>query len=259
MAPATRLPHIPSVGIVAPASDICQKAFDFCKANCDTDILNHAVRAAYWSLIISQKQPNFKGAEIDMEAVVLSCILHDMGWSEIPEHRSEDKRFEADGANVARDFIRNQDGGTEGSWTEARIQRSWDAFALHATPSIARHAAKEVTLVQMGVLTDFFGPRTHEVAGGPEDLITVDDYHAVMRVFPRAGFEGQSLRKILRHLCRTKADTTFDKWVGDFRLTYGTDGEGANLEGYKQGWEKARSASMLTSALKSLVALDKQA
>ncbi|KAF0322942.1 metal dependent phosphohydrolase [Colletotrichum asianum] len=170
----------------------------------------------------------------------------------------EDKRFEVDGANVAREFIRDQNTGTEGSWTEARIQRSWDAIALHATPSIARHAAKEVALVQMGVLADFFGPRTHEVAGGPEDLITVDEYHAVMRVFPRAGFDGQGMRKILCHLCRTKADTTFDNWVGDFGLTYGTDGEGENLEEYKQGWEKARSASIWTSALESLVTLDQQ-
>lgn len=258
MAPATRLPHIPSVGIVARASDICQKAFGFCKANCDTAVLNHAVRAAYWSLIISQKHPNFKGAEIDMEVVVLSCILHDVGWWETPEHRSVDKRFEVDGANVARDFIRNQDSGTEGSWTEARIQRSWDAIALHTTPFIAQHAAKEVALVQMGVLADFFGPKTHEVADGPEDLITLDEYHAVMRVFPRAGFDGQGLKKILCHLCRTKADTTFDNWVGDFGLIYGTDGEGENVEEYKQGWEKARSASMLTSALESLVALDKK-
>ncbi|KAL3297626.1 metal dependent phosphohydrolase [Colletotrichum asianum] len=229
MAPATCLPHIPSVGIVAPASDICQKAFGFCEAKCDTAVLNHAVRAAYWSLITSQKHPTFT-----------------------------DKRFEVDGANVAREFIRDQNTGTEGSWTEARIQRSWDAIALHATPSIARHAAKEVALVQMGVLADFFGPRTHEVAGGPEDLITVDEYHAVMRVFPRAGFDGQGMRKILCHLCRTKADTTFDNWVGDFGLTYGTDGEGENLEEYKQGWEKARSASIWTSALESLVTLDQQ-
>lgn len=72
-----------------------------------------------------------------MKVVVLSCILHDMGWSETQEHRFVDKRFEVDEANVARDFIRNHDSGTEGSWTEARIQRSWDAIALHATPSIA--------------------------------------------------------------------------------------------------------------------------
>ncbi|KAH9227351.1 hypothetical protein K456DRAFT_42262 [Colletotrichum gloeosporioides 23] len=133
-----------------------------------------------------------------------------MGWSETPEHRSVDKRFEVDGANVARDFIRNHDSGTEGSWTEARIQRSWD------------------------------------------------EYHAVMRVFPRVGFDGQGLKKILCHLCRTKADTTFDNWVGDFGLIYGTDGEGENVEEYKQGWEKARSALMLMSALESLVALDKK-
>ncbi|KAK1854824.1 metal dependent phosphohydrolase [Colletotrichum chrysophilum] len=111
---------------------------------------------------------------------------------------------------LPHEFIRDQNTGTEGPWTEARIQRSWD------------------------------------------------EHHAVMRMFPRAGFDGQGMRKILCHLCRTKAETTFDNWVGDFGLTYGTDGEGENLEEYKQGWEKARSASMLTSALESLVALDRQ-
>ena len=34
----------------------------------------------------------------------------------------------------------------------------WDTIALHPTASIARYAAPEVALTQLGVITDVLGP-----------------------------------------------------------------------------------------------------
>ncbi|KAJ4154748.1 hypothetical protein LMH87_000027 [Akanthomyces muscarius] len=207
---ADALPNLPSFGLEFPPSKIVHAALAFAKHHCNLPTYNHALRSAYWAAIIAKRNPPLSGSELDLELVILSCILHDMGWAETKDLLSSDKRFEVDGANIARDFINKfntQEGVDASEWDHSRIQRCWDAIALHTTFSIARYAAPEVAAAASGILADFQGPYFPNGPGG-ENLITLDEY----------------LAKVMCGICRDKGVTTFDNFVGDFGIQFGLDG-----------------------------------
>jgi hypothetical protein len=60
-------------------------------------------------------------------------------------------RFEVDGANAAREFLRGH------SISEDEIQRVWLAIALHTTPGIPEHLSPIATLTADGVMMDIAG------------------------------------------------------------------------------------------------------
>ncbi|OTA97224.1 hypothetical protein M434DRAFT_41229, partial [Hypoxylon sp. CO27-5] len=214
-------PDLPNIGIKFPHSPITVAAFAYSKEHTSEMTYNHCVRSAYWALILAKKLPNFASASsppLNLETVVLTNILHDMGWATTKEILSKDKRFEVDGANLAHEFIRRyaQEGG-EGAekWKNDDRHRAhivWDAIALHTTPSFAlHHPAPEVTLAHMGIMVDFSGPKF-----GDGNVITEAEYREVVRHFPLAGLGTENMKITLCGLCREKPETTYDNIVGQF-------------------------------------------
>jgi len=61
---------------------------------------------------------------------------------------SKDKRFEVDGAEAAREFLRKE----APSWDKHRLQLVWDAIALHTTGSIVYHKEPEVVACAQGIV-----------------------------------------------------------------------------------------------------------
>lgn len=142
------------------SSNLAASALAFAQKHLTQGVFNHVARSVYWARVLAAKLPSFDPASLDMEAVVLICILHDMGLAiatsnELDELTVE-KRFEVDGANIAKNFLHSN--VDKGSWDESRIERLWMAIALHTTPSIALHAAPEIALAQMAIEADFAGP-----------------------------------------------------------------------------------------------------
>ncbi|KAK5062450.1 hypothetical protein LTR84_004521 [Exophiala bonariae] len=250
------LVDIPEIGLQIPQIPLAAKALAFCKEHCSEPVYNHAVRAAYWALIISQRLPKTIAPSPDLDIVVVGCILHDMGWARTAGLLSKDKRFEVDSANIARDFLDSQP--LRETWGQDKIQRMWDGIALHATPSIAKFGAPEVALIHLGVIADFVGPSV-SLSTGESDLILLDEYHAVMKLFPRAGFNRDGFKDIMCWLCHEKAETTYDNWVSGFGLKFGTDGNGTDRETFAHAWEENQFASSLLLALDKLEALDNTA
>ncbi|ATY58673.1 metal dependent phosphohydrolase [Cordyceps militaris] len=252
------LPTLPSFGLELPQSAIITAALKFAKEHCNILTYNHAVRSAYWAAIIAKKDTSFSGSQVDMELVVLSCVLHDMGWAETKDLLSSDKRFEVDGANIARDFINKfnaQQGANASPWDQQRIQRCWDVIALHTTFSIARYAAPEVAVAACGIFADFQGPYFPNGPGG-DNLITLDEYHAVMSLFPRAGFTVDGFTHLMCGICRDKASTTYDNFVGEFGTQHGVDGAGAGKEAFAQAQQSASVVKLLVGGLDALEKLD---
>ncbi|KAF3384261.1 hypothetical protein F1880_002178 [Penicillium rolfsii] len=248
------LPALPEAGIVPPSSPLALKALEYAKTHCEEIVYNHAVRSGYWAIIIARKLPEFHDiSNHKLEMIFVSCILHDMGWANTPELLSTDKRFEVDGANIARDFLLNQkQQSNDGHLDEATIQRVWDSIALHTTASIARYAAPEVALTHLGVTADFLGPNFPGPDGKP--LISPEEFRAVMNVFPRAGFNAEGFKKIMCGLCRTKPATTYDTFVGVLGRKYGLDGNGEGREEYIKAWEASQTQldSLLVLGLNTL-------
>ncbi len=67
-----------------------------------------------------------KKLTFDPELLYIGAMFHDMGLTK--EYRSATERFEVDGANTARDFLRQH------GIAQASIDIAWDAIALHTTP-----------------------------------------------------------------------------------------------------------------------------
>lgn len=254
------LKDIPEIWLRFEPSDVMDQALAFVHEHCDNMTFNHVVRSAYWASLIFRKIPSFSASGVNLEVVLVSCILHDMGWAKTAALVSEDKRFEVDGANIARDFLRgckacNPELGDR--WNQHNMQRCWDAIALHATPSIAKHAAGEVVLTNMGIAVDFMGPAFPN-GPGKDNLITSEEYHRVMERFPRNGFTAEGLKQVMCGLCRTKPVTTYDNFVGVFGIRFGVDGHGKRKEEFTRNWDANQSADLLLSGLYALEQLDRQ-
>jgi len=67
---------------------------------------------------------------------------------------SNDKIFEVDGAEAAREFIRRE-GGKE--WDERRLQLVWDSIALHSFVEVSKYKEIEAQLTAAGTSTELFG------------------------------------------------------------------------------------------------------
>jgi hypothetical protein len=74
-------------------------------------------------------------------------MFHDIGLTE--QYRHSMLRFEVDGANAARDFLRKY-GVPESSVEMSSVEIVWDAIALHTTPGIPEDKKAVVALVTTG-------------------------------------------------------------------------------------------------------------
>lgn len=146
--------------------------------------------------------------------------MHDLGWDTTGQLISKDKRFEVDGANAARDFLKREAAVEE--WDSHRLQLVWDSIALHTTTSIGLFKESEVVATSYGILADFGGPE-HAFGGH----LTSEEYKIIVDELPRLGLK-EGIRDIMCELCRTKPESTYDNFVGQFGERYV---EGYNLDG----------------------------
>ncbi|KIW86809.1 uncharacterized protein Z519_12595 [Cladophialophora bantiana CBS 173.52] len=232
--PTAPFPTFPISQITMPSDNLFTSAYAFVKEHCTRATLNHCLRSVAFSLILFRKFPPLAtNPDIDKEAVLLSLLMHDMGWATSSSSlTSNEKRFEVDGADIARNFIRTESGGGTGTsdgekWDRHRLQLMWDAIALHTTPSIAHHKEPEVLATQLSIMAEFFGP--HLDAAVPGCSITVDEYQEVLAAWPRLGFK-EEMRQTLCGFCRDKPETTLDNFVAEFGRIYGLDGKGGGRD-----------------------------
>lgn len=164
-----------------------------------------------FGFIIADKQPALR--DRDREAHAVAAILHDIGLAASADFISSDRRFEVDGAECARTFLKSE-GGEE--WDERRCQVVWDAIALHMCDSIALYKEPEVVATLHGVNADFGTPDFEEPG---KCLVTREEYAEVLKEAPRLGMK-EGMRDAFCRLCRTKPATTWDNLVGQFGAKY---------------------------------------
>jgi hypothetical protein len=119
---------------------------------------------------------------------------------------------------------------------EQRLQQIWDSITFHATPLLALHGQPIVNVVSWGITADFGGP------SGLGGVITADEYKEVIKACPRIGFIEQTT-EIPRSLCKTKPETTYDNFVGEF--------ERGHVDGYNEEWEKRRMDEYLAPVVRA--------
>lgn len=132
-------------GIRVPDSAIARAATELVRDTEDDLLYNHSRRVFFWGSLTSER----RGLKYDPELLYLGAMFHDVGLTE--KYSSPDLRFEVDGANAARDFMKSY------GLPERDVEDVWTAIALHTTPGIPEHMRPTIALVTAGVEMDVLG------------------------------------------------------------------------------------------------------
>ena len=185
-------------GIKVTDTTLVRDAVELARSSLEPYLFNHVMRSWLFGILLSE------GAQPapDPELLAVSAVLHDLGLTD--RYTAED-RFEVDGANAARAFLKQRGISTQ------QMQVVWDAIALHTTPSIAPHKEPEVAMTHLGITVD--------VIGVGLDRIPQDKQRAVLAEFPRLAFKNQ-FQACLCNVVRRKPAATIDNILRDFGIRY---------------------------------------
>lgn len=175
-------------GVRIPDSRIAKEATELLLEHGTEFIYNHSIRVFLFSSLNGKN----RGLDFDPELLYVSSVFHDLGLT--PHYSSPDKRFEVDGANAARDFLKGH------GLPPATLQLVWDTIALHTTIGIAEYKEPEVALMYSGVGLDVMGE-------GYNDLSTFNR-EEIIHFFPRTGFKKNIIPTFFGGF-KHKTDTTF--------------------------------------------------
>src|SRR6202051_180426 len=128
-------------------------------------LFNHSSRVYLFAALAGEHH----GLKFDPELLYAGAMFHDMGLTKA--HSSGDERFEVDGANAARDFLKRH------GITQTDIDTVWTAIALHTTPGIPKHMHPVVALLTAGVEMAVLGLAYAEYSDAERE--------AVVKAFPR--------------------------------------------------------------------------
>jgi hypothetical protein len=152
-------------------------------------LFHHSSRVYYWGALTGRR----RGLRFDRELLYAGAMFHDMGLT--PKHASAHERFEVDGANVARDFLRSH------GIPERDIETVWTAIALHTTPGIPPHMHPVIALLTAGVEMDVLGIAFSDFADAERE--------AVVRAHPRPGRFKEEIIQAFYDGFHHKPETTF--------------------------------------------------
>src|SRR5215813_3137850 len=109
-------------GIKIPDSKIAREATELVRQHESELLFNHSVRVFLFGAMKGVRQ-NLK---FDSELLYIAALFHDLGLADA--YHSATRRFEVDGADAARAFLRGH--GIAARETDL----VWEAIALHTTP-----------------------------------------------------------------------------------------------------------------------------
>ncbi|OLT22710.1 hypothetical protein BJF79_14810 [Actinomadura sp. CNU-125] len=144
----------------APDTDLTRKAYDFVCTTGTAALAGHSARTYLFGRALGEGRGLRPGADYDDEALLLACLLHDLG---LTEGGDGGERFEVDGADYAAAFLR--DNGLD----EERIRVVWEAIALHTSLGIAHRMRPEIALTHAGSGADVVAFGADALPGGIAD------------------------------------------------------------------------------------------
>ena len=182
-------------GVRVPDSSLARAITELVQDTESPLLFHHSSRVYYWGALAGKR----RALKFDPELLYAGAMFHDMGLT--PAHRSSNERFEVDGANVAREFLRSR--GID----RHDIDTVWTAIALHTTPGIPQHMHPVVALVTAGVEMDVLG-------------LAYDEYsetlrEAVVHAHPRPERFKEDIIEAFYDGIKHKPDTTFGNVKAD--------------------------------------------
>jgi hypothetical protein len=182
-------------GVTIPDSKLAQEITELVRDTETPLLFHHSSRVYFWGALTG----NRRGVRFDPELLYAGAMFHDMGLT--PQYASANKRFEVDGANTARDFLRSH--GID----EQDVQTVWTAIALHTTPGIPQFMHPVIALVTAGVEMDVLGIAFSE--------FTKAEREAVVHAYPRSGRFKEEIIQAFYDSIRPRPETTFGNVKAD--------------------------------------------
>jgi hypothetical protein len=176
-------------GITIPDSKMARDLMELIRST-ESDLLFHHSTRVYWFGALTGQR---KGLTYDPELLYAGAMFHDIGLTEA--FRSSQLRFEVDGANAARDFLRSY------GIPAASIETVWTAIALHTTPGIPPQMKPEIALVTAGVEMDVLGFAYNE--------FTAEQRQAVLAAHPRGTSFKKNIIDAFYEGMKHRPDSTF--------------------------------------------------
>lgn len=152
-------------GVMIPDSELAREATELVHDTESTLLFNHSTRVYYFGSLAGKG----RGMKFDPELLYIAAMFHDMGLS--PRYSSKLDRFEVDGANAARGFLRQH------NISQPEIDTVWTAIALHTPPGIPQYMHPVIALLTNGVEMDVLGIAYSEFADA--------DRQAIVAAYPR--------------------------------------------------------------------------
>lgn len=182
-------------GIIVPDSKLANEISEFIRDTESTLLFNHSSRVYYFGALAGRR----RGLKFDAELLYAGAMFHDIGL--VPAYSSAADRFEVDGANAARNFLRRH------NISEQDIDHVWTAIALHTTPGIPQYMHPVVALVTAGVEMD--------VLGIDYTSFTDSDRNAVVQAYPRTTHFKEDILQAFYDGIKHRPETTFGNVKAD--------------------------------------------
>jgi len=181
--------------ISPPDSKLAREITELVRDTVSPLLFHHSSRVYHFGALAGKR----RGLRFDPELLYAGAMFHDLGL--VPRHSSARERFEVDGANAARKFLRSH------GIPEADVDTVWTAIALHTTPGIPRHMHPVIALVTAGVEMDVLGLAYPEYSDEERD--------AVVDAHPRGNRFKEDIIQAFYDGIRHKPDTTFGNVKAD--------------------------------------------
>ncbi|KST60058.1 phosphohydrolase [Methylobacterium sp. GXS13] len=185
----------PIDGVAIPDSALARAVTELVRDTESPLLFHHSSRVYYFGALTGKR----RDLTYDPELLYVGAMFHDMGLT--PQHSSATERFEVDGANAARDFLRGH------GIAQADIDTVWAAIALHTTRGIPQHMHPVIALVTAGVEMDVLGLTYAAYSDAARE--------AVVRAHPRSPHFKEDIIQTFYEGIRHKPDTTFGNVKAD--------------------------------------------
>jgi HD domain len=175
-------------GVAIPDSAAAIAATELVRDTTNELIYNHSRRVFLFGSLQAERM----GLKPNAELLYVAALFHDLGL--VAPYKSEDQRFELDGAAQARAFL------TSLGHSATEADTVWTAIALHTTPEVPYQMAPEIAATTAGVETDVLGLRLHK--------LTTQEVAAITGAHPRPNFKERILEAFANGF-KDRPDTTF--------------------------------------------------
>jgi hypothetical protein len=184
------------LGVRIPDSAIAREAAELLRDTRSALLFRHSNRVYFWGALTGRR----KGFAFDPELLYAGAMFHDLGLT--GRFGESPLRFEVDGANAARDFLRSH------GMPERDIEKVWTAIAFHTTPGIPEFMHPEAALLHAGAGMD--------VAGRTYDQFTDEEREAVTAAWPREDDFKHAVIDVFYEGLKHRPDSTFGTFNDDF-------------------------------------------